>query len=248
MVSHPLRILVRGDENALGFLPADPGTSRHHAEESDQPNAWLHTRHPRDTAEYIGHPRARNAMDRRQFVGLTGASANRLAPRTARRGHDRMPTVALAKAGPPNRHANGAAKALMKVGTQHGDSDAILRVLAGFGVNHICSLSALARSMDDAWSVESLTRCGSASSRSASRSTWCRCRSARARSRAARTRRSCSARSRARPADRRHLPDDPQYARAPGIPSVKYNLTLHRRSRTAPTPGRGGAQLQHVRL
>ena len=28
-------------------------------------------------------------------------------------------------------------RALMKVGTQHGDSDAILRVLAGFGVNHI---------------------------------------------------------------------------------------------------------------
>ena len=45
----------------------------------------------------------------------------------------------------------------MKVGTQHGDSDAILRVLAGFGVNHICSLLP-SRSLDAAWSVEGLTR------------------------------------------------------------------------------------------
>jgi hypothetical protein len=35
--------------------------------------------------------------------------------------------------------APSSPRALMKVGTQHGDSDAILRVLAGFGVNHICS-------------------------------------------------------------------------------------------------------------
>jgi hypothetical protein len=35
--------------------------------------------------------------------------------------------------------ARSSTGALMKVGTQHGDSDAILRVLAGFGVNHICS-------------------------------------------------------------------------------------------------------------
>jgi mannonate dehydratase len=45
----------------------------------------------------------------------------------------------------------------MKAGTQHGDSDDILRVLAGFGVNHICSRLPSAQ-MDDAWSVESLTK------------------------------------------------------------------------------------------
>ena len=45
----------------------------------------------------------------------------------------------------------------MKVGTQHGDSDAILRVLAGFGVNNICSRLPSA-TLDDAWSVEGLTR------------------------------------------------------------------------------------------
>jgi mannonate dehydratase len=45
----------------------------------------------------------------------------------------------------------------MKVGTQHGDSDAILRVLAGFGVNHICSRLPSVR-LDEKWSVESLSR------------------------------------------------------------------------------------------
>jgi mannonate dehydratase len=45
----------------------------------------------------------------------------------------------------------------MTVGTQHGDSDAILKVLPGFGVNHICSrLPAVA--MGPAWSVDRLSR------------------------------------------------------------------------------------------
>lgn len=45
----------------------------------------------------------------------------------------------------------------MKVGTQHGDWDAILRVLAGFGVNHICSRLPSAK-FDDTWSVDGLSR------------------------------------------------------------------------------------------
>src|SRR5258708_35729080 len=35
---------------------------------------------------------------------------------------------------PANKKAN------LKLGTQHGDSDDILKVLAAFGVNHICAL------------------------------------------------------------------------------------------------------------
>ena len=35
--------------------------------------------------------------------------------------------------------AGATRPALMKAGTQHGDSDQILRAMAGFGVNHICS-------------------------------------------------------------------------------------------------------------
>src|SRR5262245_58233502 len=48
-------------------------------------------------------------------------------------------------------------KTLMKVGTQHGDSDDILRVLSGFGVNHICSRLPSER-FDEQWSVEGLSK------------------------------------------------------------------------------------------
>src|SRR4026208_973419 len=47
--------------------------------------------------------------------------------------------------------------ALVEVGAQHGDSDQILRAMAGFGVNHICSRLPSVR-LDDKWSVDSLSR------------------------------------------------------------------------------------------
>jgi len=75
-------------------------------------------------------------MDRRHFLATPLVAA--------------LPTPRLQA--PPS-----PARALMKVGTQHGDSDAILRVLAGFGVNHICSRLPSVR-LDAAWSVESLSR------------------------------------------------------------------------------------------
>ena len=48
-------------------------------------------------------------------------------------------------------------KALMRVGTQHGDSDEILRYMAAFGVNHVCSRLPSER-MDEKWSVDALSR------------------------------------------------------------------------------------------
>ena len=45
----------------------------------------------------------------------------------------------------------------MKVGTQHGDSDAILRACAGFGVNNICSRLPSPK-LDEAWTVDALSR------------------------------------------------------------------------------------------
>ncbi len=81
-------------------------------------------------------------MDRRKFVQIAGGgiAAGGLA-------EQRKPATTGAKAKP----------ALMKVGTQHGDSNEILRVLAGFGVNHICSRLPSER-LDEKWSVESLMR------------------------------------------------------------------------------------------
>jgi mannonate dehydratase len=132
-----------------------------------------------------------------------------------------------------------SSKALMKVGTQHGDSDAILRALAAFGVNHICSRLPSAR-MDDAWSVESLTRLRERvesfgitldmvplplSSSEISKS-------------------ENPAILLATAERDRQIDDICQMVRnvsRAGIPAAKYNLTLIGIPRTAPTPGRGGA-------
>jgi mannonate dehydratase len=78
-------------------------------------------------------------MDRREFVSTALA-----APLAAADG-----LTARAPA-PPKR-------ALMKAGTQHGDSDAILRAMAGFGVTHICSRLP-SEKFDERWSVDGLSR------------------------------------------------------------------------------------------
>jgi len=83
-------------------------------------------------------------MQRRDFVRLAGAGL----------------AAGAAAAGTPLEAVQGprrGTRALMKVGTQHGDSDEILRAMAGFGVNHICSRLPSAK-FDSSWSVESLTR------------------------------------------------------------------------------------------
>ena len=74
-------------------------------------------------------------MNRREFVRLTGSGM------TAGAIADRL--VSTQVAAQPAVKKTG--KALMKAGTQHGDSDPILRAMAGFGVNHICSRLPVAR-------------------------------------------------------------------------------------------------------
>jgi mannonate dehydratase len=50
-----------------------------------------------------------------------------------------------------------ATEGRMKLGTQHGSTDAILRTIAALGVTHICSTLPSAK-FDENWSVEGLTR------------------------------------------------------------------------------------------
>src|SRR5579871_2931670 len=66
--------------------------------------------------------------------------------------------VAFSAAGAPAQSppASGR-KSALKLGTQHDSSDETLRVLAAFGVKHICSTLPSSR-WDAAWSLESLTR------------------------------------------------------------------------------------------
>ena len=88
-------------------------------------------------------------MNRRQFVRLasTGMSVGALTEAVV------SAQVAVA----PAPRGVTSPKARMKVGTQHGDSDAILRACAAFGVNNICS-ALPSRKMDAAWSVDGLSK------------------------------------------------------------------------------------------
>jgi mannonate dehydratase len=89
-------------------------------------------------------------MNRREFMRVSGGTATGAALAEAI-------VSAHSAASPSAPRAVSPGPARMRVGTQHGDSDAILRVLAGFGVTHICSRLPSAK-LDDAWSVEGLTR------------------------------------------------------------------------------------------
>jgi mannonate dehydratase len=77
-------------------------------------------------------------MKRRQFLG--GAAA-----------------AALLSAGSTAVTKETRRRARMKAGHQHQHSDAVLRVLAAFGVNHICG-GLPSRTLDESWSVEGLTK------------------------------------------------------------------------------------------
>jgi mannonate dehydratase len=173
-------------------------------------------------------------MNRREFVRLTGSgmAASALAEQVV---------AAQVAAQPGTRKPDISSRVRMKAGTQHGDSDSILRALAGFGVNHICSRLPSAK-LDDAWSVEALSKrrehvesfgltldmvplplSSSEISRSESPAVLL-----------------------GSEPDRSQQIDAicqmiRNTARA-GIPSVKYNMTFIGVPRTAPTPGRGKAR------
>ena len=88
-------------------------------------------------------------MNRREFVRLTGSGMAI--------GAIAEQVVAAQVGAQTKAKPTATLKARMKAGTQHGDSDPILRAMAGFGVNNICSRLPSAK-LDAAWSVESLTR------------------------------------------------------------------------------------------
>jgi mannonate dehydratase len=94
-------------------------------------------------------------MNRRDFIRK--AAAGTVA------GSVTMTTLGLAEDAANDRSAiqhsaiAPSKKANFKLGTQHGDSDDILKALAAFGVNHICALPpALDKGGD--WSVDALSR------------------------------------------------------------------------------------------
>ncbi len=91
-------------------------------------------------------------MDRREFVRLTGTgmTAGAFAEALVEAQVARTPSA-------PKAAAASSSKVKFKVGTQQGDSDAILKAMAAFGCNNICS-NLPSSKMDEKWSVESLTK------------------------------------------------------------------------------------------
>jgi len=170
-------------------------------------------------------------MDRREFVRLatSGISAGALAERVV------TAQVAQQVSAPGTMPA-----ARMKVGTQHGHSDPILRAMAAFGCNNICSSLPSAK-FDAAWSVDGLSRLrehvesygisldmvplpmsSSEISRAEMQAIYLG----------------------QSPERDRNIDDVCQMIRncaRAGIPQVKYNFTILGIPRTGTTPGRGGS-------
>src|SRR5712691_2466804 len=147
--------------------------------------------------------------------------------------------MGAALAAPQAARAQSTHPARMKLGTQHGESDEILRAMAAFGVNHICS-HVPSKTLDEKWSVEALMRqreriekCGiqldmvelptnSYIANSGIKNVMLG----------------------KSPERDREIDGICQMIRntaRAGIPSVKYHLTILAVVRTEPTPGRGGA-------
>jgi mannonate dehydratase len=167
-------------------------------------------------------------MQRRDFVRLAGAG---LAAGAAAAG---TPLEAV-------QSARSGGKALMKVGTQHGDSDEILRAMAAFGVNHICSRLPSAK-FDSNWSVEALTRLRE---RVESFGLSLDIVPLPLSSNEIETFENPNIMLGKSPERDRELDDICQMIRntaRAGIPGVKYNLTFIGVVRSAPTKGRGGAE------
>jgi len=169
-------------------------------------------------------------MNRRGFLGISVAAAL----------GEQHAEAALALAPRPQASHSPAPRGPMKAGTQHGDSDEVLRVLAAFGVNHICG-SLPSRRLDQAWSVEALSRLRERvesfginlemlplplSSVYITRAEHPNIMLGKS------------------PERDREIDDICQMIRnasRAGIPALKYNLTILGVVRTAPTRGRGGA-------
>src|SRR5579859_910171 len=68
-----------------------------------------------------------------------------------------LANLAVAEGGPQSSTPASNRKANLKLGTQHGDSDDILKVMAAFGVNHICAVPPSLEG-EEQWSVDALTK------------------------------------------------------------------------------------------
>jgi mannonate dehydratase len=90
-------------------------------------------------------------MNRREFVRLAGSSVSGVSLAA----FAEAVVAAQVRQAPPKPAATAPAR--MRVGTQQGDGDEMLRVFAAFGVNNICG-SLPSKKLDEGWSVDALSK------------------------------------------------------------------------------------------
>lgn len=159
-------------------------------------------------------------MDRRDFLKSAAVAA--------------APAVSVGAPAAPK-------KALMKAGTQHNSSDAVLKVMAAFGVNHICSTLPSVR-MDENWTVEGLTRLRERVESHGIKLEMVPLPLSSGYITRAESPNIILGKSPERDREIDNLCQMIRNVARAGIPAVKYNLTVLGVVRTEPTPGRGGAQ------
>jgi mannonate dehydratase len=163
-------------------------------------------------------------MDRRHFLRNSLAGAGALSA-----------TAAVAEPAQPAR------KARLYAGHQHRSSDADLRLLAGFGVNHICS-ALPSRAFDDNWSADGLKRLRDRVERFGIRLDMVPLPLSSSYIGRAENPNIMLGRSPERDREIDRICRMIRNAASAGIPAVKYNLTILGVVRTESTSGRGGAR------
>jgi mannonate dehydratase len=174
-------------------------------------------------------------MHRREFMRLagigigTGALADSVASNRAAAAEQRAP-----------RRQSAPQKALMKVGTQHGSSVEILRVLAALGVNHICSTLPSTR-LDERWSTDGLLKLRERVESSGIKLEMVPLPLSSSYITRAENPHILLGQSPERDREIDGICHMIRNAGRAGIPALKYNMSILGVIRTEPTPGRGGA-------
>ena len=135
----------------------------------------------------------------------------------------------------------GLSQGKLKLGTQNDSSDAALRILSAFGVNHICTTLPSPR-MDANWSVEGLTRLRERVESFGIRLEMVPLPLSSSYIAHAENPNIMLGRSPERDREIDTICQMIRNAARAGIPALKYNLTILGVVRSEPSPGRGGAQ------
>ncbi len=148
-------------------------------------------------------------------------------------------TLAASQAAPAASAQAPRRGARMKLGTQHGESDDILRTMAAFGVNHIAAHTP-SKQLDEKWSVDSLSRLRERIEKFGVKLEMLELPTNSYISSSG-IKNVLLGKSPERDREIDGICQMIRNAQKAGIPSLKYNLTILAVVRSEPTPGRGGA-------